>query len=177
MSKLKKRRSVQRITCCSWSCYPYFTQFNNSQHSSLSSNFGGLDEDQSIQYTTDSCTDLTFSVFSPHPTERLILYADGTCKDTQLSQSQIGIKFLPCTCPIGFQPDNIEVTKCSCNCDFKLHKFITECHHINRTLIRLGNFWIMYVSTTDDSSDYNYLVYPHCPLNYCIHQPQRCTLT
>ena len=49
-------------------------------HSSLSSNFGGLGEDQSLQNLTTSCTVIHFSVFSPHDSEEVILYAKGPCK-------------------------------------------------------------------------------------------------
>ena len=74
-------------------------------HSSLSSNLGGLGEDQSSQNLTESCTNVTFSVFSPLESTKLILYAKGPCKDAELSVGQVNIEFLPCTCPIGFQPN------------------------------------------------------------------------
>ena len=141
---------------------------NATIRSSLSSTLGGLDEDQSTQNTSESCTDLRFRVFSPHHFEHLTLYADGPCKDAELSKGRISIQFLPCTCPIGFQPN--ETTKCGCLCDSKLNKFITKCHQENRTLEREGTFWITHIDSTDNSSGYNYLIYPHCPLNYC-HPP------
>ena len=141
---------------------------NATIRSSLSSTLGGLDEDQSTQNTSESCTDLQFRVFSPHHFEHLTLYADGPCKDAELSKGRISIQFLPCTCPIGFQPN--ETTKCGCLFDSKLNKFITKCHQENRTLEREGTFWITHIDSTDNSSGYNYLIYPHCPLNYC-HPP------
>lgn len=39
----------------------------------------------------------------------------------------------------------------------------------NRTLVREGNFWVAYLDTSN-STDYEYLIHPHCPLNYC-HLP------
>ena len=83
---------------------------NATIHSSLSSNLGGLGEDQSSQNLTESCTNVTFSVFSPLESTKLILYAKGPCKDAELSVGQIYIKFLPCTCPIGFQPNYMAVS-------------------------------------------------------------------
>ena len=134
---------------------------------SLSSNLGGLGEDQSLQKATKSCTDMTLRVFSPNKHEELIVYSRGPCKDAQLSIGRIFIQFLPCTCPIGFQP--YETTRCTCECDSKLSMFITECHEDNKTLSRVGTFWIAYLSTNynDSLRDYEYLTHPQCPLDYC----------
>ena len=141
---------------------------NATIQSVLSSNLGGLGEDQTSQNTTEFCTNLSFSVFSPHESEQLTLFANGPCKNAELSLGRINITFLPCTCPVGFEADTRESTKCTCRCDFKLRDFITECHQQSRTLIREGNFWISnYNSTSTNLSGYNYLIYPHCPLDYC----------
>ena len=143
---------------------------NATIRSSLSSIHGGLGEDQSLQNITDSCSPVNFSVFSPHTSEMLILHAEGPCKDAKLSQSQVEILFLPCTCPVGFQSNKGEETKCICECDDVLHEVITECYEQNRTLAREGTFWITHLNTTDNSSANSYLIYPHCPLDYC-HPP------
>ena len=142
-------------------------------HSSLSSNHGGLGEDQLRQTitATERCADLDFNVFSPNASETLILYSEGPCKDSVLSRNEVNIEFLPCSCPIGFQPNTTENTKCVCECDSNINPPITECHPENRTVVREGNFWITYINDTSESlSDYRYLVYPNCPLNYC-HPP------
>lgn len=142
---------------------------NATIHISLHSNLGGLGEGQSLQETTESCTDVSLEVFSPSEHEELILYARGPCKDAQLSIGQIFIQFLPCTCPVGFQP--YETTKCTCQCDSKLSKFIIECHEENETLARVGTFWIAYLSNNHSDHDlreYQYLTHPQCPLDYCI---------
>ena len=97
------------------------------------------------------------------------MYARGPCKDAQLSIGQIFIQFLPCTCPVGFQP--YETTKCTCQCDSKLSKFIIECHEENETLARVGTFWIAYLSNNHSDHElreYQYLTHPQCPLDYCI---------
>ena len=146
---------------------------NATIRSSLSSTLGGLGEDQSSQTITDSCSNVKFSVFSPlNMSETLILYAEGPCKDAKLSQSEVDITFLPCTCPVGFQENKAEETKCICECDYLLSEIITECYEQNKTLVREGTFWITYLNTTsiDKSSGYSYLVYPYCPLDYC-HPP------
>ena len=143
---------------------------NATIRSSLSSIHGGLDEDQASQYINSSCSTLKFSVFSPRNSEKLTMYAEGPCKDAKLSQKQIDIQFLPCTCPIGFQTDGKEVTRCMCECDAAIRQVITECNERNKTVAREGTFWITYLNTFDNTSERNYLIYPYCPFDYC-HPP------
>ena len=143
---------------------------NATIHSSLNSTASGLREGQLIQRTSEACTDLTFSVFSPYQSEELILYPDGPCKDAKLSQSRLVVQFTPCECPIGFQPVAKEITRCECECDSNLQPFITDCVSETKTLIREGSFWLMYINTTKNPNGDNYLLYPHCPFDYC-HPP------
>ena len=72
-------------------------------HSLPKSNKSGVGEGQLIQNIVDSCTNLTFNVFTPKESEELILYADGPCKDAPLSLKKVQIKFLSCSCSTGFQ--------------------------------------------------------------------------
>ena len=143
-------------------------------HSRLSIKVGGLGEDQSMQEVNNTCTNLTFNVFSPYPFAKLILYAQGPCKDSEQSQAQINMFFLPCTCPVGFEPNERERTKCKCVCDSRILQIITECHEENKTLVREGTFWITNISAdnifNNNSYGYDYLIHQYCPLNYC-HPP------
>ena len=122
---------------------------NATIHSSLTSILGGLGEDPSSQNITDSCTDLTYTVFSPHKFETLTLYAEGPCKDSQLSQSKIDIHFQPCTCPIGFRPKNDEITNCVCECDYTLHEsvLIVSDHHPQARICELLSIPARHVSS------------------------------
>ena len=63
----------------------------------VESDFG---ESQLIQKTGESCTDLTYSVTSAQDDERIVIYAEGPCKDSSISKKWIDIKFIPCSCPI-----------------------------------------------------------------------------
>ena len=66
----------------------------------------------------DKCTNVTFQIISPHPSEELTLFAsDGPCKDAVLSTLKAGVTFLPCTCPIGFSPSNADTVFCQCTCE------------------------------------------------------------
>ena len=144
---------------------------NATIRSTLFSIRGGLDEDQTSQNITDLCTTLEFSVFSPLESDKLIMYAEGPCKDAKLSQKQVNIHFLPCSCPVGFHADIKKDTQCVCECDVTLQHIITECFEQNKTVVRRGTFWISHLSNAINNSGANkYLIYRYCPLDYC-HPP------
>ena len=153
-------------------------QVNHTIHSaniisSLSSNQGGLGENQLNQTINNNCTELKFEVYSPNPTEELTLYADGPCKDAVRSKKKLNITFSPCTCSVGFQPKSTELnqTKCECVCDKRLDRYITSCDPVTHTIVRKGNIWIAYLNFTNNTG---YLVHPNCPLDYC-HDPSIAT--
>ena len=139
-------------------------------HSTPKSILSGLGEGQLFQSVSDICTNLNFNVFSPKDNEELLLYADGPCKNAELSQRQITIKFEPCTCPIGFQPvvSADLATRCLCECDSNLSKLISDlnCNPQTKTLGRQLNFWIAHINDSEYSRG-GYLYHAHCPLDYC----------
>ena len=145
-------------------------------HSSLSSPQSGLDYGQMAQKTANACTNLNFTISSPHSHEELILYAKGPCRNVSRSQSRVSIAFQPCTCPkIGFQPEYNEpdAITCKCVCDIRLHSYITDnqCNYQTGSLKREGNFWITYIDIPKEASS-GYIIYPNCPLDYCLpHVP------
>ena len=144
---------------------------NVSIHSSLKYSKSGLGEGQMLQTTRDGCTNLTFSMFSPFPSEELYLYAEGPCNGAGKSQNKILVTFLNCTCPVGFQPKQVEEdTNCECVCDSQLYPYVTDpnCNSHTGTVLRSGNFWNSYINNIDNSSGYKYLTYPHCPFDYCL---------
>ena len=134
--------------------------------SSLLSNVGGLGINQANQTTAEGCTSLQYQVLSPHSMGQLNIHAEGPCKDAILSQRKVLINFTACECPIGFQPKVSDNTNCVCECDSKLNKYIKSCDFKTKSILRKGNPWISYISSYGSSSS-GYLVYPHCPLDYC----------
>ena len=135
--------------------------------SSLSSNLGGLGVNQSNQTTIKGCTPFHYEVFSPHAAEQLNIHAVGPCNDAILSQRKLLINFTDCGCPIGFQPKVSKKENCVCECDSKLDRYIKSCDFETSSFTRKGNPWISYVTSSDNSSK-GYLIYPHCPLDYCF---------
>lgn len=156
------------------------TLSNVTIQTTLLSKSGGLGEDQISQYTNlnGSCTELHFEVYSLNEQEELILFADGPCKDAIPSQKRFKIHFTPCKCPVGFQPKLSQPTRCECECDSKLDKYISGCNPLTAELVRRGNSWIAWIKTsqnaTKSSDNYHYLIYPNCPLDYC--QPPSVTV-
>ncbi len=127
----------------------------------------GLDLCQNHIHSTDGyCVRLNFAVFSNNETEELILFTDGPCKDAPDCQCKVKLEVFCPHCPVGFELKDDE-EGCQCDCDSKLKPFISECSLLTQTVMRKKNCWITNITTENNSSDYQYLVYPHCPLDYC----------
>ena len=145
---------------------------------SLCSCDGGLGEGQQIKIVerNNSCTNLTFNVFSPHDFETLNLYPDGPCGSATLSTSNVTIQFINCTCPVGFEPlsNSQSPTRCECVCDSNLSSYITDCNIAINSVFRKGtNSWIKYIDNTDPTG---YIIYSNCPFDYCQPQSQNVTI-
>ena len=145
---------------------PYITIYSSLKYAE-----SGLGEGQMAQVTAKECTAFSFNVFSPNTNEEITLNADGPCRNATKSQRNILVSFLGCTCPIGFQPKTGEHndSNCVCDCDPKLQQYVSNCSSQTGSIVREGNFWIGYLDTTGTNTlnDY-YLIYPHCPLDYCL---------
>ena len=111
------------------------------------------------------CTKLDFAVDSLNDTEQLILSpGDGPCENTPQSKGNITLLFV---CPIGLQPQNTE-SGCKCSCDSKLYPYFTNCSE--DILVRDVTAWVTFLNNSANYTDYQYLVHPYCPLDYC-HPP------
>ena len=136
--------------------------------SSPASPDGGFSEGQQAQRVGRCCSNLTFNVFSPHDSETINLYADGPCGGSTPSLRQLGITFLNCLCPVGFQPSNTDLTTCDCICDSRLPFYFTKCDYKTSSIVRENtNSWITYVNDTDPRG---YVIHPNCPYDYCHPQ-------
>ena len=128
----------------------------------------GLAEGQLARQISAKCTNLTFSVVSPHDSENLTLYAsDGPCKDSDLSRATVEIHFLPCSCPIGLQVSGMNNTNCTCECHGDISQYMEQCDGHTGSLVKQphSRAWISYINEIDLTG---YLVYPNCPFDYCL---------
>ena len=139
---------------------------NTTIHAYLMFAESGFGEGQLIQKTGDSCTDLTYSVTTIYDNERIVIYAEGPCRDSSISKKWIDIEFIPCTCPVGFQQKDTENTNCVCICDSALLPYVSSCNAQEETVTKRNNAWISYVNQTLNSS--GYLIHNHCPFDYCL---------
>ena len=152
------------------------TTLNASINSYLSSHHGAFDEDQQTQSISNSCTNLTFNIFSSENNETLVLYADGPCADSKSSVRYLNISFSNCTCPIGFKPSNARQlqTRCECVCDSRLSPYITLCDYSTSSVVRVGtNSWITYVN---DSDNPGFVIHPNCPFHYCHNSDKKTSI-
>ncbi len=144
---------------------PIYAHFTSSET--------GLGENQMAQLVQDTCTNVTYSVYSSKSSVDLTVYPDGPCENVGKSSKKIQVNFLNCTCPVGFQQrQSNKYTSCECICDAQLYPFITDpnCNIQTGMLLRDGNFWITNLSHGHGSSStgYKYLIYAHCPYDYCL---------
>ena len=115
---------------------------------------------------SDRCTNMSFQITSVRPSEELILFADGPCKNAELSTLKVSVSFLPCTCPIGFTPsDAFSDILCLCVCDPQISPYVAECNSTTQSFRRAINVWISYINNSNSSG---YLVHKYCPFDYCI---------
>ena len=114
-----------------------------------------------------TCTDTSFRIISPHPSEELTLFAsDGPCKDAELSTLTVSVTFQPCSCPIGFTPsDVVGGIACECICDSQISPYVTYCNSTTQSFKRAINVWLSYINSTNSSG---YLVHQYCPFDYCV---------
>ena len=148
-------------------------QVNNSLPATIYaytvSHASGLSVGQRSQYGFEVCTNLTYEVKSHYSSETLILYADGPCKNSNLSSRSVHIHFLPCHCPAGFMVSSESKSVCKCLCHEQLNRYLKNCNSTTSLLLRNTNAWIDIVSdNVFDAEIEGYLVHPHCPYDYCF---------
>ena len=128
-----------------------------------------LIEGQVTQVLSNQCANISFRILSPHTNGLLKLYAsDGPCKGAKLSTKTFSVQFLHCTCPVGFQPSELaNDTNCLCECHDDIAEYV-QCNSSTNSFIRQSNVWINKVINEINSNvEIRYLVYNHCPFDYC----------
>lgn len=123
-----------------------------------------LDRGERYQNTSDGCTDLKYNISTYRESETLVFSAKGPCWDAALSVRSLRINFKPCRCPVGFESYS---ELCQCECASCISTYITNCDPKTETVMRRSNIWLTYVNNSESDSSCNYLIYHHCPLDYC----------
>ena len=119
---------------------------------------------QRVQSTGDTCTDISYRVFSDRSVVTLILFPDGPCRDTGIARREVKITFLPC-------PDGFVKVGSECLCDERLHTFNVICNVDQGSISRSPNtFWLM--GLYDNFSYLGILLHQsRCPLDFCVEYP------
>lgn len=117
--------------------------------------------DQSIQATKNSCSNITYKLFTPNNFTTLVLYPDGPCRDVGIAHCEVKVTFLPC-------PDGFMLAGSECICEDRLQKYTTGNCTVERSLIeRDGNtFWIGALYSNDSFE--GLIIHPAaCPVDFC----------
>ena len=145
---------------------------NATVSSSLSSESGNghFKGGQSEQQVGKQCTELEYNVYPQDSSAQLYihLYAEGPCGyNIEVSKLTLNLTFLPCECPVGFQPSSSQ-TECICECDRRLTQHqITSCFAKNGTVQLETNIWIGLSNSTNGTG----FVIHDCPFDYCVEKP------
>ena len=123
--------------------------------------YSHLGKDQSEQDAYDTCTPLTFSVFTTGSVE-LSLFADGPCPDNTISRAKVFIEIEP-NCPPGFELSNSSL---ECACDSNFSRYFSECDINTKSIVRHGHFWMSGIIL--DNSSIKIIVHDNCPYDYCL---------
>ena len=86
----------------------------------------GLGKGQERRTIGGHCTELEYNVYSAQSEVAMKVFSDGPCGDQGISKQDVGITFLPCTCPTGLEIGS-NVMRCSCECDRRLASFVSNC--------------------------------------------------
>ena len=134
----------------------------------LRSNVSGLLEGQLTRTIEGECTELNFNIISPESSEQLSLYAsDGPCRNAESATVTVDVHFLPCICPIGFQPSDISDVNCTCECHKDIVQYVSKCDTQTQSLAKLPQTKAWITSTSFDNNMTGYMIYPNCPYDYC----------
>ena len=115
------------------------------------SGVGRLKEGQDKQRVGNQCTELEYNVFSQDSSAQVELYADGPCLNMGISKQTFTVTFLPCTCPIGLQTSQSQIS-CECVCDKKLQTHhITNCSQKAGTIQLETNIWIGVANSSSET--------------------------
>ena len=130
----------------------------------LSSTSVKLGKNQGIlKVVNDSCTVLSYSIFSDS-NETLSLHPyGGPCVDRGISKTEISIH-LDSSCPVGFAMSS---SNFECECDPSIREFVNNCSIDSESVIREGDFWISGEFDKNSNHSVGFVIHNHCPYDYC----------
>ena len=136
---------------------------------------GRLKAGQVEQQVGNQCTELEYNVYSQDNSAQIHIHADGPCGDKGVSRKTLNVTFLPCTCPVGFQPSPGPTgIDCICECDQNLTEHqIKSCSAENETILVETNIWI---GLSNYSNETGFVIHD-CVFDYCVEKPVNISLS
>ena len=128
---------------------------------------------QSTQHLmiNQSCSTLTYNLYSTESHEELILYPNGPCRDTGIAVARVNITILPC-------PDAFTQTGEQCVCEERLQAYDANCtidENVYVTLKAGSKFWIGVLYSINRTYQ-GLILYESCPTEYCQSETLDLTL-
>ena len=156
-------------------CVAAINQIGMPTNAMIQSRFQNLymSENQTVHNIRANCSTLDFQVSFPQVEREyeLAIYTKGLCSEMGIPALKVHVHVLSCSCGPGFMLTKFS-TECTCICDERLSAYIKTCDSKTETLVREGNVWIKYLQNSDNDDAFPYIIYPHCPLDYC-HPPSK----
>ena len=136
---------------------------------------GRLKAGQVEQQVGNQCTELEYNVYSQDNSAQIHIHADGPCGDKGVSRKTLNVIFLPCTCPVGFEPSpGPTEIDCICECDQTLRQHrITSCSSESETILVETNIWI---GLSNYSNETGFVIHD-CVFDYCVKKPVNISLS
>ena len=116
---------------------------------------------QNLNTLPARCSSLTYNLYSTNSNEELILYPEGSCRDTGFSRASINLTLLPC--PDGF----VLASDGQCVCEGRLRQYNVSCTIDEDVYFtkKLGSEFWMGGELINGSHDL--ILYKTCPVEYC----------
>ena len=123
---------------------------------------GRLRFKQSSQFLADSCSRVSYNLYSTRDNEKLILYPNGPCGATGLAKAVVNVTFRPC-------PGGFNLSGELCVCEDKLSKYGAVCTIDKDVTISRGEagpkFWVQ--GLYENETYQGLILYKTCPIDYC----------
>lgn len=117
---------------------------------------------QSSQYVSRNCSEVTYNLYSTEKYETLTIFPQGPCQTIGQASTHLKVTFRPC--PDAFRQSNEE-----CDCEDRLKEYNATCvigDGVSILRYEGINFWMQALYSKNHSYG-GLILYPSCPAEYC----------
>ena len=131
-----------------------------------SGSLASLGATQNSQKTLETCSNISFQVYSKRNCETITLTVGACSGLTTENNFQLNVNLTDC--PVGFQ---LSDDPAQCVCQDRLLQYTERCTVEDQMIHRTSNFWVGY-----DIATQGLILHPHCPFDYCVIPPSNFTM-